>query len=377
MRTITSVVNIKNIKGKRVIVRAELNVPIKNGRVADDFRIRKAVQTILYLKKRGARVIVIGHIGREGKETLKPVARAMGRFVNIGFAPYSADSKKARDVVDAMKNGTVIMLENLRRDSREKENDRAFARAIAALGDVYVNDAFSVSHRTHASIVGVPKLLPSYAGLLFEDEVRHLSLALSPKHPFLFILGGAKFETKLPLIKKYVEIADTVFVGGALANDFFRYQGCDVGKSTAEKPTFSLARLEKRRNLLLPEDVVVKGKGGVSTKEPCDIAHSDTIVDAGAKSISTLLPLIARARFILMNGPLGNYEEGFDGATKEILKQVAKSKALSIIGGGDTVALVTKAKMEKRFSFVSTGGGAMLAFLAKGTLRGIEALKNK
>ena len=238
MRTITSVVNIKNIKGKRVIVRAELNVPIKNGRVADDFRIRKAVQTILYLKKRGARVIVIGHIGREGKETLKPVARAMGRFVNIGFAPYSADSKKARDVVDAMKNGTVIMLENLRRDSREKENDRAFARAIAALGDVYVNDAFSVSHRTHASIVGVPKLLPSYAGLLFEDEVRHLSLALSPKHPFLFILGGAKFETKLPLIKKYVEIADTVFVGGALANDFLGIRGAMLGSPLPKSRRF-------------------------------------------------------------------------------------------------------------------------------------------
>lgn len=375
MQSIKSVKEIKEIRGKRVIVRAELNVPIKNGRVADDFRIRKAVQTILYLKKNGARVIVVGHIGRGGKETLKPVARAMGRFVNIGFAPYAADSKKARDVAAAMKNGTVIMLENLRRDAREKENDPAFARAVALLGDIYVNDAFSVSHRAHASIVGVPKLLPSYAGLLFEEEIKHLSLALSPKHPFLLILGGAKFETKLPLIKKYVGIADTVFVGGALANDFFRYQGCDVGKSTAEKPSFSLARLEKRKNLLLPADVVVKGIGGVSTKEPCDIAHSDTIVDAGAKSVSALFPLVARAHFILLNGPLGNYEEGFDGATKEILKQVAKSKAFSIIGGGDTVALVTKLKMEKKFTFVSTGGGAMLAFLAKGTLPGIKALK--
>lgn len=377
MRSIKNVKEIKELRGKRVIVRAELNVPIKNGRVADDFRVRKAAQTIIYLKKRGARVIVVGHIGRTGEETLRPVARAIGKFVNIGFAPYAADNEKARDVVSKMKNGTAVMLENLRRDPCEKENDLVFARAIAKLGDVYVNDAFSVSHRSHASIVGVPKLLPAYAGLLLEEEIRHLSLALSPKHPFLFILGGAKFETKLPLIKKYVPIADTVFVGGALANDFFRYQGCDVGKSSAEKPSFSLGPLLKRKNLLLPSDVVVKGKGGVLVKEPCNVAHTDTIVDAGPKSVETLSPLISRAHFILVNGPLGNYEEGFDCATKEILKRIAKSKAVSIIGGGDTVALVTKMKMEKKFTFVSTGGGAMLSFLARGTLPGIEALKNR
>jgi phosphoglycerate kinase len=371
-----SIKEIPDLKDKRVIVRVDFNVPIKDGKVLDDFRIQKAVPTIEYLQKKGAKVILLSHLGSDGSESLKPVAVRLKKYIPkaqfIGTPIHSDDTDEA---LAAMKKGDVALLENIRRENGEKENTPSFARALSRFGDIYVNEAFSVSHRLHASIVGIPKFLPSYAGLQLLDEIKNLSKAFNPVHPFLFILGGAKFETKIPLIKRFLKNADTVFIGGALANNFFQAKGYDVGMSLVDAGNFSIPSLLKNKNLLLPIDVeAVHGAKHRFTK-PNDVHVDEQMLDVGPQTIDALKELVNKAKFILWNGPLGKYETGFGGATEKVLKAIALSKADSIIGGGDTVELVSKLKLESKLGFVSTGGGATLDFLAKGTLPGIKALK--
>jgi len=368
--------DIKDLKGKRVLLRLDLNVPIKNGRVIDDFRIIKSLPTIKFLKKHGARVIIIGHTGRDKKDTLEPAARHLNTYVRAGFIPEQVE-EKLQSIVDNMKNGTVIVLENLRRDPGETKNDKAYAKHLAMLADIYINDAFSASHRKHASIVGVPKLLPSYIGFLFEEELKHLSATFRPLRPFVFILGGAKLETKIPLIKKYLNIADTVFVGGALANVLLKAGGREVGKSFTGNFKGQVSSLLRHKKLLMPSDVLIGKNGKSVVKEVDEIAPSDMIVDVGPQTVLALEERIGKARSILFNGPLGNYETGYDEATTRVLKAIAESNARSMLGGGDTVYMAMHLRLEKKFTFISTGGGAMVEFLAKGTLPGIEALKKK
>jgi len=370
-----SLENAKNLKGRRVLLRLDLNVPFKGGRVLDGYRIKRVFPTIKFLKSQGAKTIIISHIeSNEGKSlSLRPVARYLNKKMNIGFYPKPLDNDLP-DVISAMKHGGVMILENLRKDPGETGNDINFAKRLAKLGDIYVNDAFSVSHRNHASVVQLPKLLPSYAGFLFEDEVSHLSRALRPSHPFLFILGGAKFGTKIPLIKKFLRIADRVFVGGALANNFFKEAGYEIGESLSDSGNFKLKPLFKNKKLIVPSDVVVKTRTGTLVKNIGSIRERDSIKDAGPKTLREIGNVASRAKFILWNGPLGNYEEGFDKGTIDLLKIIAKSKAESVVGGGDSLALISKLGFEKKFTFVSTGGGAMLDFLANGTLPGIKAL---
>lgn len=343
-----SIKTIKNIKGKTVLLRVDFNVPIKDGKVEDDFRIKKALPTINFLLKKGAKLILITHLGKDGRASLEPVIK---HFFSI--------SKIAEN--------KITFFDNIRKFPGETKNDPTFAKKLATLGDIYVNDAFSVSHRKHASIITLPKYLPSFAGLEFEKEVENLSHAFKKiKHPFLFILGGAKFSTKMPLIKKYLKLADYVFVGGALANDFLKAKGCEIGKSLVSNDNYEIKKLLKNKparrggKLILPTDFVIK---------------DGAIVDIGEKTVENLALLIKKSKLILWNGPLGKYEDGGAGATKKILKLVANSKAESLIGGGDTVTLIDEMKMRNKFSFVSTGGGAMLEFLANGTLPGIKALR--
>ena len=350
------------IKGKTVIVRVDFNVPIKDGKVEDDFRIRTALPTINFLLGKGAKLILITHLGKDGTESLKPV---IDRFFAI--------SKIARD--------QVTFFENIRKFPGEIKNDPAFAKELSKMGDIYVNEAFSVSHREQASVVLLPKLLPSYAGFQLEKEVKNLSRAFkSPLHPFLFILGGAKFSTKMPLIKKYLKLADQVFIGGALANDFLLASGCEVGKSLVDESNYDIGKILKNKKLILPVDVVVKkvtnpATAEFVTKKVNEICKDEIILDVGSQTVKNLSLIIKKSKLILWNGPLGKYEEGGAKSTEEVLKLVAQSKAESIIGGGDTVDLISKMKMEKKFSFVSTGGGATLDFLVNGTLPGIKALK--
>ena len=325
-----------------MLLRVDFNVPIKNGKVLDNFRIKAALPTVNFLLQKGAKIILITHLGKDGTASLDPVIKSFFRISKI-------DKNK------------VTFFENIRKFPGEMKNDLAFTKKLSAMGDIYVNDAFSVSHRAHASIVSIPRYLPSFAGFQLEEEVKNLSHAFEKtKHPFLFILGGAKFSTKMPLVKKYLKLADHVFIGGALANDFLKAKGYDVGESLVDDINYEVTEILKNKKLILPTDFVFKNKA---------------IIDIGKESVKNLEIIIKKSKLILWNGPLGKYEDGGAEATKKILKIVAASKAESIVGGGDTVALISEMKMEKKFSFVSTGGGATLQFLADGTLPGIKALR--
>lgn len=368
-----SIRSLKNTKGKIVLIRVDFNVPVKNGIVEDDFRILKALPTIKLLKKMGARIILISHFGKGG-ESLLPVYGCLEKYIKAKFV-RDLCGEEAHKAIMNLKNGEVLLLENLRNDKGEKECDKKFAKKLANIADVYVNEAFSVSHRKDASIVLLPKLLPAYAGLQLEAEIRNLSMVFQRnKKPFLFILGGAKFSTKMPLIKKYKKKADYLFIGGALANDFLKAKGYEVGKSLTDD-TKEIKILLKDKKIILPEDVVVSNNEKLINKKIDEVEKGDQILDVGISSINKLENLVQKSKLILWNGPLGKYEAGGGGATREILKSMAKAKAISIIGGGDTVSLISEMKMENKFTFVSTGGGATLDFLANGTLPGIKALE--
>lgn len=376
---IPTIKNIKNLKGKRIVLRLDFNVPIKNGRIVETMRIDRAIPTIEYLVKKKSRVVILSHIGKDASSSLAPVVKYLKKRMNVGFIP-DFRTEAARKIIENMTEGGVVVCENLRLDDREAKNDPLFAKYLASFGDIYVNDAFAVTHRAHASVTGITKYLPSYAGLLIEDELKHLSLALNPKHPFLFILGGAKFDTKLPLLKKFMKTADHIFVGGVLANDFLRDLGLEVGKSVVDTYDFKVTPLLRKGKIILPTDVVVtsaKYPRGV-TKNITEVLPEESIVDAGMETVRDLMPILKKTKLIIWNGPLGYYEGGFDKGTIALLKEITKTKATSVIGGGDTAAVVEKLGLDKKLSFVSTGGGATLDYLVDGKLPGIDAIiKNR
>ncbi len=355
-----SITELDNLKDVRVLVRLDLNVPIDAaGHVVDDFRIRKSLPIINYLIQKGANVILMSHIENNKKEkiSLEPVAK---HLKNLGVDCFFEKNYK-KVLTDTHK---VIFLENLRMHDGEEKNDKKFAKELASLADIYVNEAFSVSHREHASVSAITEFIPSYAGFQFENEVKELAKVFQPEHTFIFILGGAKFETKLPLVDKFINIADKVFIGGALANDFFRAQGKDIGDSLVSNPAPDLSKFLNSPKLMLPVDHVFKGTA---------------IMDVGMKTTEVLRKEVEKAKFILWNGPVGAYEGGYRVATLEIAEMIAEATskgAKSFVGGGDTLATIAELKLEDSFTFVSTGGGAMLDYLAKGTLPGIDALKN-
>jgi phosphoglycerate kinase len=368
--------DIQYLEGVNVLTRVDFNVPIKNEMVVDDFRIRMALPTISYLTGKGAKVILISHLeSADGSNnSLKPVADSLNKLgCKVTFVE---NIRNASQAIAELKNGECVLLNNLRLNDGEKNNDPAFAKELASLADIYVNDAFSVSHREHASIVGVPQFLPSYAGLQLEQEITNLSKAFNPSHPFLFILGGAKFETKLPLLQKFLTIADSIFVGGALSNDFFKANGYEVGISLVSKTDIDFKSFISNPKLFIPIDVVNQDH---VTKNPDAVSKTDKIMDSGDATTQVLAKLIAQSKFILWNGPLGQYENGYQGATLDLAKLVGQATgngATTIIGGGDTLAAVAELGVQEQFTFISTGGGAMLDFLAMGTLPGIEALEN-
>ncbi|MBX4189130.1 phosphoglycerate kinase [Candidatus Parcubacteria bacterium] len=325
--------DIQDLEDKRVLVRVDWSVPLVNGEVESEYQIKESLPTIEYLQDRGAKVIIATHLEHE-EDSIESLRK---------YVPEGAE-----------------ILDNLRKKPGEKANDEAFAKELASLADIYVNDAFPVSHRAHASVVGVPKFIPGYLGFGIEKEIENLSRAFNPEHPFLFILGGAKFDTKLPLINKFLHIADTVFVGGALANNFFRDQGMDIKKSYVSEGAFPTKELWDTGKIMLPEDYAWK---------------EERIVDAGPKTIEALKEKIDQSETILWNGPLGEYEKGAQEWTLALAKVLSESGKKVIVGGGDTLAAIRELNLFDKFFFVSTGGGAMLDFLANETLPGIEALK--
>jgi len=358
--------------GRTILLRLDLNLPIVGGRVRDDFRLRRSLPTLEFLKTRGARTVILSHIDNKETDSLKLVSEHLKKFVNLEFIQ---SLKELPERLLALQPGEFLLLENLRRNPGEIGNDPKFAQTLASFGDIYINDAFSVSHRAHGSIVGIQKFLPSYAGFLFTEEVSHLSRAFNPPKPFVFVLAGAKFETKFPLVQKFIKLADSVFVGGALANDLFKTKGYEIGLSKHSGADFGFAEILHNPKLVLPIDVVTENTGKKTTKMATAVLSDDTIFDAGPKTVAMLAEKFASANFILWNGTLGAYENGFAEGTEALARAIVKSSAESIVGGGDTLACVSKLNILDEFSFVSTGGGAMLEFLANETLPGIEALK--
>jgi len=377
MRSITTV-PASELRGKRVIVRAGFDVPITvRGEVGELFRIDRAIPTLRYLRDAGAKTIILSHIGRDPQERNDAVARALTRRIPIVYVPDLV-GPVARDAVNAIHEGEILLLENLRQDSREVANDDGFARELAAFGDVYVNDAFSAAHRAHASIVGIPRYLPHYAGILLSEEIEHLSAARHPIHPSFAILGGAKFETKAPLIRALLNTYDKFFLTGALANDVFRARNLAVGRSLISKEMPGPDVLE-HPHFMAPVDVTVQlPDGHAQVKLPQQVQPDEKIVDIGPDSVARIAPFLEEARFILWNGPTGLYEAGFTAYTHAIAEIIAHRVAAGaqcIIGGGDTIAAIDGSGIaHDALGFVSTGGGAMLEYLLEGTLPAIEAL---
>lgn len=364
----------KNIRGTGVVLRASLSVPIEDGVVTNAYRLEAEIPTLEKLTKAGARTTVIGHIGRDAANSMHPVYEALQKLTGIPlqFAGAVVGDAVCRKV-EALRPGETLVLENVRREVGETANDEHFAERLASYGSVYINDAFSAAHREHASVVGIPKFIPGFAGPLFVNEYEHLEKARRPESPNIAIVGGAKFLTKEPLIRKLIDSYDYVFIGGALAHDFFVAKGLEIGKSLASH-TSHVADLLNNSKIILPVDVVVLGNNGVEIKNIDEILPNDIIYDLGPKSLAHIQPHIQKARFILWNGPMGNFEKGFSEGTESLAKSIADAPGTSVVGGGDTIAAIQKLGINDKFDHVSTAGGSMLQFIAEGTLPGIEVL---
>lgn len=365
------------LSGAKVLVRVDYNVPIANNRIRDTRRITSSFETIDTVLKKGGTPILIAHLG-DAAASLRPVATFLSKTYKIVFVAHDVTDAHINDIIAQVPKGTIILLENIRRYEGEEKNDAAFAKTLAKLGSYYVNDAFSVSHRKHASVVGIPKYLPSFAGAQLQREIAALAPVLTnKKRPFVFILGGAKFGTKIPLLKRFVELADQVVIAGAILNSFYKEAGFAVGKSVVEDGySKQINALLKNPKVLLPTDCIVLRAGKSVNATPDEIEANDVIVDIGKQSTELIAGKIAKAKLVVWNGPTGWYEKGYVKASSALAKAAIASSARTIIGGGDTGAVVEKMlKGENKNIFVSTGGGATLDFLANGTLPGIVALK--
>ena len=369
-------VSASELKGKRIFLRTILNLPTaSDGSVTDIFRLKRGLPTIKYLVKSGAKVVIAGYFGRKG-ESMRPVAEALQKLApEIKIYFFGTSFEHAPSEAAVLKEGECLVLENTRRDPGEEANEQKFVQLLASVADIFVSDSLPDAHRNYASNVGVGKVLPAYAGLLMRDEVQELSAARSPASPSLAILGGAKFETKAPLIKLLLEKYDHLFIAGALANDVFKARGFPVGRSLISKELPDESVLN-HPHFLAPVDVTVESSDGQArVKKPEEVETDEKIVDIGPDSVAMLAPHITAAKFILWSGPTGMYENGYIHYTQGIGELIAKSNAKKVIGGGDTIAAIERSGIaQENLGFLSTGGGAMLEYLLKGTLPGIEAL---
>lgn len=332
-----------DVAGKRILMRVDFNVPVQDGKITDDMRIKAAVPTIELLKQKGAaRITLMTHWGRpEGVDE------------SLRTAPLFAHLATLTDTAN------IEMLENVRFNAGEDANDAVFAQELAQHGDLFVNDAFAVCHRAAASVVGVATLLPAYAGLLVQKEVAEISKALNPEEPALAIVGGAKFETKIPLLTKLLETYGQILLGGALANDMLKARGVDVKKSLVSDVAVPAEMVADSR-ILVPTDYVWQ---------------DDKIMDVGSDTAEHWATMLATQKFVLWNGPLGLYEAGFAAGTDTVALALGNSPAHAVIGGGNTAEAVSKINLDPAKVFISTGGGAMLELITKGTLPGLEPLR--
>lgn len=388
-----TVKDLVGLKGKVVLLRVDFNVPIDDrGRILDSTRINNALPTIEYLSKKGAKVVVLSHLDRpkgyDIRKSLWPISLILMRKLtcSVSFC-NSVVSDETRERIKHMKDGDVLLLENVRFFEGETTCDKKFSKDIASLGDLFVNDAFGVAHRQNASNYGVARLLPNAIGLLMEKEVKILSEAIKePKRPFVVILGGAKVETKISILKKFVQKADTIIIGGAMAYTFLYAMGQNIGTSICHQESVEIAKqiIEEAKNtgkkLLLPVDHIVmrdtdRAKTPLYVKKMVgDMAG----YDIGIETVNLFAQEIAKAGQIFWNGPMGMFEDDkFKSGTQAIANAIAASPAYTIAGGGDTVNAIHEFGLGKKINYLSTGGGATMKFLEKGTLPALEVIQEK
>jgi len=390
---IKSIRDVRILSGKTVLLRADFNVPFHDGKILEDYKIIAGLPTVKYLLKNGCSVAIATHLGDPGGKQIKklsvaPIAERLGeltgtkiRFINDCQGPAVTNALKV------MKPGEIAVLENVRFYKGEEENEPAFARVLAAPFDLAVNDAFGVSHRAHASVSAIKKCTDVYAGLLLEKELLNLQKAFEPVKPLVVIIGGAKISTKLPLIDTFSAKADQILVGGAIANDFLKALGYEVGKSLVsddDRSIPSIVKLYKRlgnKKIILPFDFVVSDKkdgGHASIRKLDDVKRDDIILDLGPKTIGFYAKFIKLAGTLVWNGPMGYFEnEHFKHATIAIARLVASrsgGKAFGVVGGGETIEALRLTKMAEHIDWISTGGGAMLEYLSGKKLPGLEGL---
>jgi len=385
-----------DVQGKKVFIRVDFNVPLNENReITDDTRIRAAVPTLQYLKEQGAKLIVASHLGRpkgqfNEKYSLKPVSKRLSELlgVPVKMAP-DVVGPEVEKLAEQLQPGEVLLLENVRFYPEEEKNDPEFAQKLARLAEIYVNDAFGAAHRAHASTAGIAAYLPAVAGFLMEKEINFLTRALNnPEKPFVAIIGGAKVSDKIGVIENLLGKVDALLIGGGMANTFLKAQGYETGKSLVEEDKVLLAKqlMAKAKDLgvklLLPSDVVVAAKieAGVPSKTVAvdSIPAEEMALDIGEKTANLFREEILKAKTVVWNGPMGVFEiEPFDRGTVLVAKAVAECGALSIVGGGDSVAAIEKAGVAAKITHISTGGGASLEFLEGKKLPGVEVLNDK
>ncbi len=375
------------VKGKRVLVRVDYNIAVDGrGRPRDLTRIRQTLPTITWLRQHGAMVILVSHrgrpTGRQVKQSLRPLVSPLKKLLRcpVHFHAARVFSTSVENKLRRLKPGEVALLENIRFETGETENSRRLAKRLASFADLLVNDAFADSHRVHASIVGVAKFLPAYAGLLVQQEVRELGRLLRrPARPYVAVLGGAKISTKLPLLRTLMKRADRVLLGGALANTVLQAEGLAIGRSLSELTMLRAARGLTVRNgkLTIPCDVIVATAAASRrfVRPVGRVGAAERIFDIGPDTIELYRRILRTAQTIVWNGPMGLYETPpYDRGTRAVARAVAQSRARSYVGGGETVDALTRAKLAHRITWCSTGGGAMLEFLEEKTLPGLLAV---
>ncbi len=379
----------KNLTGKVVFLRVDFNVPIARGKIKEDYKIKVGLASLNFLVAQGARVIVATHLGEPTKPSVlysvRPIAVRLRQLLKrpVKFIPAVGGSL-VESAIQKMKPGEVIMLENLRFTAGEYTNDSKFAAALAALADIYVNDAFAVCHRNQASLSAIKKYLPAYAGLLLEQELKALERVLKPKKPLVVIIGGAKIQTKISLISRLYPAASQILLGGALVNNFFKFQKLEIGRSLSD--TDSLGEIKKffKRGRLIPKiilplDVVIKNKQGqAKVVRPDGVKKTDTILDIGPATIAAYAVYIKKAQTLVWAGPLGKFEEAsFKNGTLMIARLLAarsSGHAYGVVGGGETVEALKLTKMTEYVDWVSTAGGAMLTYLGGASLPGLSQI---
>ncbi|MFZ2958281.1 MAG: phosphoglycerate kinase [Candidatus Ozemobacteraceae bacterium] len=378
-------------KGKRTLVRVDFNVPLdKSLNITDDTRIRAAIPTLKHIVEQGGRLIIMSHLGRpkggpDPKYSMKPVLKRLGELLGktVQFASDCIGDEATR-MAKSLKDGEVLLLENLRFHAEEEKNDAAFSKALAALGEIYVSDAFGTAHRAHASTAGVADYLPAYAGFLMDKEITYLNKVTSaPERPMVAIMGGAKVSDKILVIENLLKKVDSLLIGGGMAFTFLKAQGKEIGKSLCEAEQLETAKKimanasKSGKKILLPVDVVtaaeIKEGTAVKTVSVDAIPAAELGLDIGPKTIDAFVAELATAKTVLWNGPMGVFEtKPFDVGTRKIAEALTKLKAVTVVGGGDSVAAIEQMGAADKVSHVSTGGGACLEFLEGKTLPGIE-----